>query len=177
MEPAELLTKRRIEKLANEYENLGRPDNTFWKEGKQYDVFVSHSSHDAEFIQKVLLFLYHAKGGIRGYVDWQDPAMEHETDLKTAADLKSRIQHARKVIYVVTAESLKSVWCSWEIGFADCAKGPKDIAILAIKPNNGRWKNHEYLQQYPWISYDQARHLFMVTTPEGKRLTLFNWLS
>ena len=78
---------------------------------------------------------------------------------------------------VVTTESLKSVWCSWEIGFADCAKGPNDIAILAIKPNNGRWKNHEYLQQYPWISYDQARHLFMVTTPEGKRLTLFNWLS
>ena len=176
MEPAGLLTKGRIEKLANEYEDLWSPENTFWKEGQQYDVFVSHSSHDAEFIRKVLLFLYHAKGGIRGYVDWQDPAMEHETDLKTAADLKSRIQHARKVIYVVTTESLKSVWCSWEIGFADCAKGPKDIAILAIKPNNGRWKNHEYLQQYPWISYDQARHLFMVTSPLGQKTTLYDWL-
>jgi hypothetical protein len=148
MEPAELLTKRRIEKLAS-----------------------------VEFIRKVLLFLYHAKGGMRGYVDWQDTEMEHETDAKTAADLKSRIQHARKVIYVVTTESLKSVWCSWEIGFADCAKGPNDIAILAIKPNNGRWKNHEYLQQYPWISYDQDKRLFMVTKPDGKRLTLYNWLS
>ena len=177
MEPAELLTKRRIEKIAREYEGFRSIDNRVRKEGQHYDVFVSHSSQDVEFIRKVLLFLNHAKGSMLGYVDWQDPAMEHETDAKTAEDLKSRIQHARKVIYVVTTESLKSVWCSWEIGFADCAKGPNDIAILAIKPNNGRWKNHEYLQQYPWISYDQARHLFMVTTPEGKRLTLFNWLS
>ena len=177
MEPAELLTKRRIEKLASEYEGMRGADDTVWKEGQYYDVFVSHSSHDVEIIRKVLLFLYHAKGGMRGYVDWQDPEMEHETDAKTAADLKSRIQHARKVIYVVTTESLKSVWCSWEIGFADCAKGPNDIAILAIKPNNGRWKNHEYLQQYPWISYDQDKRLFMVTKPDGKRLTLYNWLS
>ena len=177
MEAAELLTKRRIEKLASEYEGLRSVENAVWKEGQNYDVFVSHSSHDTEFIRKVLLFLYYSKGGMRGYVDWQDPAMEHETDAKTAADLKSRIRHARKVIYVVTSESLKSVWCSWEIGFADCAKGPNDIAILAIKPNNGRWKNHEYLQQYPWISYDQDKHLFMVTTPDGKRLTLYNWLS
>ena len=124
-----------------------------------------------------LATMWKSYGKYSCYVDWQDPEMEHETDAKTAADLKSRIQHARKVIYVVTTESLKSVWCSWEIGFADCAKGPNDIAILAIKPNNGRWKNHEYLQQYPWISYDQDKRLFMVTKPDGKRLTLYNWLS
>jgi hypothetical protein len=176
MEPAELLTKRRIEKLASEYDGLGGLERFVWKEGQDYDVFVSHSSHDVEFIRKVLLFLYHSKGGVRGYVDWQDPDMGHETDAKTAADLKSRIRHAHKVIYVVTTESLKSVWCSWEIGFADCAKGLDDIAILAIKPNNGRWKNHEYLQQYPWISYDQDRHLFMVTTPAGNKTTLYDWL-
>lgn len=31
MEPAELLTKRRIEKLASEYEGLSSVDNTVWK--------------------------------------------------------------------------------------------------------------------------------------------------
>jgi len=176
MEPAELLTKRRIEKLASEYDGMGSIDSIARGKGQNYDVFVSHSSRDAEFIRKVLSFLYHAKGGMRGYVDWQDPDMEHETDAKTVADLKSRIRNARKVIYVVTTDSLKSVWCSWEIGFADCAKGPNDIAILAIKPNNGRWKNHEYLQQYPWISYDQDKHLFMVTSPLGQKTTLYDWL-
>ena len=31
-------------------------------------------------------------------------------DARTAADLKDRIRKARKVIYVVTNDSLKSVW-------------------------------------------------------------------
>lgn len=98
-------------------------------EGK-YDVFVSHSSRDEEFIRKVLLFLRYSKGGIEGYVDWQDPDMEHETNGQTAADLKDRIKDSKKVIYVVTSESLKSVWCSWEIGYADCDKGYDSKVII-----------------------------------------------
>ena len=174
MEPKELLTKRRIEKLAEPYEQLVL-DSSAPQDGK-YDVFVSHSSRDEEFIKKVLLFLKHSKGVQSPYVDWQDPEMAHETDARTAVNLKSRIRNARKVIYVVTTESLKSVWCSWEIGFADCDKGVEDVAILAVKPNNGRWKNHEYLQQYPWITYDLKERLFMVTMPEGGRMTLYEWL-
>ena len=175
MEPKELLTKRRIEKLAAQYadENL---DVISQRGDREYDVFVSHSSRDVAFIRKVLLFLKYSKGGINGYVDWQDPDMKHETDARTAADLKDRIKGARKVIYVVTTDSLKSVWCCWEIGYADCDKGVDDVAILAIKPNNGRWKNHEYLQQYPWISYDEKEHSFMLTKPSGERVMLYEWL-
>ena len=125
---------------------------------------------------KLFFFLKKDKGVSGVYVDWQDPDMKHETDAQTAVDLKERIKNVRKVIYVVTSESLKSVWCSWEIGYADCSKGVNDVAILAIKPNNGRWKNHEYLQQYPWISYDLEEHHFMVTEPNGNRSTLYDWL-
>lgn len=175
MEPKELLTKRRIEKFAAQYS--GEDLNVGERQGdNEYDVFVSHSSHDVEFIRKVLLFLKYGKGGINGYVDWQDPNMEHETDVRTAVGLKDRIKNAKKVIYVVTTESLKSVWCSWEIGYADCNKGVDNVAILAIKPNNGRWKNHEYIQQYPWISYDEKLHLFMVTKLDGSRIQLYDWL-
>lgn len=63
--------------------------------------------------------------------------MEHVTDAQTAVDLKSKIKDARKVIYVVTTESLKSAWCSWEIGYSDCAKGVSDVAILAVSPIMG----------------------------------------
>jgi hypothetical protein len=176
MEPKEILTKRKIEKLAEEYGYKGDLVENNQIGNEKCEVFVSHSSRDVEFINKVLLFLKNGKGVNSIYVDWQDPDMKHETDAQTAVDLKDRIDNAQKVIYVVTSESLKSVWCSWEIGYADCSKGVNNIAILAIKPNNGRWKNHEFLQQYPWISYDQKERLFMVTTLNGKRESLYDWL-
>ena len=111
MEPKELLTKHRIEKLA--IENGYRediPDND-WPDNGDYQVFISHSSHDVEFIKQLKFFLKQSSGGIGAYVDWLDPVMQHETDARTAADLKRRIGNARKVIYVVTNDSLKSVWC------------------------------------------------------------------
>lgn len=72
--------------------------------------------------------------------------MHHPTNADTAKRLKDRIQRARKLIYVVTNDSLKSVWCSWELGFADRDKGIENVAILAIKPNNGYWNKNEYLR-------------------------------
>ena len=66
MEPKELMTKRRIEKLAKEYEQYGEVSQEIsMGDRKTIDVFVSHSSADNEFIKKVLLFLKHAKGGGR----------------------------------------------------------------------------------------------------------------
>lgn len=175
MEPKELMTKRKIEKLASEFEKYG--ENTsepLYDYNESIDVFVSHSSADNEFIKKVLLFLRYAKGGVVGYVDWQDPKLQHPTDAETAIRLKNRISRARKVIFVVTNDSLKSVWCSWELGFSDSVKGVENIALLAIKPNNGYWNNQEYLQQYPWITYD--KEVFRVNLPKGGSILLYDWL-
>lgn len=174
MEPKELMTKRRIEKLAREYENYEDVHSMSDPKDGGYEVFVSHSSADNDFIRKVLLFLKYAKGGVNGYVDWQDPKLQHPTDAETAIRLKDRIKRAKKLLYVVTNDSLKSVWCSWELGFADCEKGIDNIAILAIKPNNGRWKHNEYLQQYPWISYEN--NLFHISKPNGEIVSLYEWL-
>ena len=40
MEPKELLTKRRIEKLAAEYEGWDEPESRAPKDGRKYDVFL-----------------------------------------------------------------------------------------------------------------------------------------
>lgn len=175
MEPKELLTKKKIEKLADEYSESELARYNVPKDGK-YDVFISHSSRDFIFVRKLILFLQKSKGVENAYVDWLDPAMRHQTNAKTAADLKDRIRNARKVIYVVTTESLKSAWCSWEIGYCDCLKGVDDVAILAVKPNNGRWEKREFLQQYPWIYYDQKMHMFMVSKLNKERVMLYDWL-
>jgi len=175
MEPKELMTKRRIEKLASEYENYEEVLSVSDPKDGGFEVFVSHSSADNDFIRKVLLFLKYAKGGVNGYVDWQDSKLQHPTDAQTAKRLKDRIRNSRKMIYVVTNDSLKSVWCSWELGFADRDKGVDNVAILAVKPNNGRWKHNEYLQQYPWINYEN--NLFHVVKPNGEIIPLHEWLT
>lgn len=176
MELQGILTKNRIEKLADKYAGGELTRGNMPKDGR-YDVFISHSSRDMGFVRKLIMFLRHSKGVENAYVDWLDPIMDHETDARTASDLKDRISKARKVIYVVTTESLKSSWCSWEIGYSDCSKGVDDLAILAVKPNNGKWKKREFLQQYPWIYYDLKEHMFMVRKRNGESVMLYDWLN
>ncbi len=176
MESKELKTKQWIEDFVQAFEGWSTPTSEPCDKGTLYDVFVSHSSSDREFIRKVQLFLYHGKGGVHAYVDWQDPKMQHPTDAQTAFLIKERIKGAKKLIYVVTTDSLKSLWCSWELGFADSEKGVENVAILAIKPNHGRWKHNEYLQQYPWIIYDNQINLFQIIMPDGTKMSLYEWL-
>lgn len=182
METKAILTKRKIEVLATQYEitdlivkqiflqNLRNEQND------DYEVFLSHSTEDNDFIEKLLVFLKYAKGGIDGYVDWNDPQLPSRINGQTAERLADRIRNARKFIFVATSKSLKSVWCSWELGYAERDKGIDNIAVLAAKPNNGRWKNNEYLQQYPWIEYNEQQKLFLVYMPNGSTVQLSEWL-
>lgn len=62
MEPKEILTKRKIEKLTEEYGYKGDMVENNQIGNEKYEVFVSHSSRDVEFINKVLLFLKNGKG-------------------------------------------------------------------------------------------------------------------
>ena len=178
MKTKEIITKRKIEALASEYEITDPVLKAIYSQNKndrEPKVFISHSILDIDFVKKVLLFLYYSKG-VSGYVDWQDPDMPIETSAETARKIKKRIDKAKKMIYVVTYESLKSVWCSWEVGYADKAKGQDNIAILSIKPNNGRWKRNEFIEQYPSISYDDKKKLFYVKKLDGHKVTLYDWL-
>lgn len=178
MEPKEIITKRRIEALASEYGLSDPVLKSIYSQKINDDepkVFISHSSLEKDFAKKVLSFLYHSKG-VTGYVDWQDPDMPSETNAETAKKMKTRIEKAKKLIYIVTYKSLKSAWCSWEVGYADKAKGEENIAILAIKPNNGKWVHNEFIEQYPWISYDEKEKLFYVHTLDGDKIVLFDWL-
>lgn len=177
-----LLTKRRIEALADAYEFKDAiTRKSFLQKMRnaqtgENEVFLSHSSMDNDFIEKLLIFLKNAKGGIEGYVDWNDTQLPSRTNGQTAELLATRIRKARRFIFVATSESLKSVWCSWELGYAERDKGVNGIAILVAKPNNGRWKDNEYLQQYPWIEYDEQQKLFLVIMPNGTSLHLSDWL-
>ena len=178
MESKELLTKRRIETLALNYEISDPVLRSIYSkiiENNKPKVFISHSSLEKDFAKKVLCFLYYSNG-VSSYVDWQDPNLPSETNAETAEKLKKRIEKSKKIIYIVTYKSLKSAWCSWEIGYADKAKGADNIAILAFKPNNGKWMHNEFIEQYPWISYDEREKAFKVHTLNGNDIPLIDWL-
>lgn len=68
------MTKRRIEKFTSECEQFeGDILSMSFNDNRRIVVFVSHSSTDNEFIKKDALFLRYSKGGVKRYVDWQDP--------------------------------------------------------------------------------------------------------
>ena len=86
MEPKVIITKRKIEALASEYEITDPVLKAIYSQNKndrEPKVFISHSILDIDFVKKVLLFLYYSKG-VSGYVDWQDPDMPIETSAETA---------------------------------------------------------------------------------------------
>lgn len=183
METKVLLTKRKIESFAAQYE-IADPvlkkiflQNLRNAQSENNDVFISHSSRDKDFVENLLVFLRYAKGGINGYVDWIDSDLPKKISYLTAERLAERIHGARKFIFVATSNSLKSVWCSWELGYAERDKGVSGIAILIAKPNNGRWEDNEYLQQYPWIEYESLNRQFQVHYPNGEIETLYDWLT
>lgn len=59
-------------------------------------------------------------------------------DARTAADLKDRIRKTRMVIYVVTNDSLKSVWRGWEIGFVE------DLECQRMKLSERAYEREEW---------------------------------
>lgn len=172
-----LLTKRRIEKLAHQYYGDSNSIDLESISSDAPDVFISYSHQDIAFVKDVIAFLFYAKGGTHAYADRFDAEMDHEPNLDTAESIKKKIRIAKKVIFIASYQSLKSPWCNWKIGLSDGIMNVNNVAILSAKANNGRWLNNEYLQQYPLVSYNEKKHMFIVLLPNGESLSLYDWIT
>jgi hypothetical protein len=116
-----------------------------------FDVFLSHSSKDAESLPPVINFL--SQYNVNVYVDKDDKELPRKTSPETGEKLKSRIYECRKFIVLVSENSKKSNWIPWELGIADERKTIKNVALLpkvqsTLKPD---WPEQEYLGLYPRI--------------------------
>ncbi|MGL6264051.1 TIR domain-containing protein [Aeromonas jandaei] len=117
---------------------------------KTYDIFLSHSSKDAELILGVKATLEDM--GYTVYVDWvDDPQLDRNNVNETTAELlRERMDSSRSLFYVTTENSEASKWMPWECGYFD---GVKDkVAILPIKKisYNNDYNGQEYLGLYPY---------------------------
>lgn len=115
----------------------------------QYDVFLSHSSKDADIILGVKKII--ESSGLKVYVDWiEDSALERsKVTSATAEMLRVRMRASSSLVYVHTANATQSVWMPWELGYFDGFK-PAHVWILPlVSEHDSEFKGQEYLGLYP----------------------------
>ena len=114
-----------------------------------YDIFLSHSSEDAEIIYGVKRMIEAL--GLTVYVDWvEDPQLDRsKVTAKTAATLRARMKACSSLVYAHSANSSSSSWMPWELGYFDGFR-PHQVWILPlVSTYDSEFKEQEYLGLYP----------------------------
>ncbi|WP_010212550.1 toll/interleukin-1 receptor domain-containing protein [Pseudomonas sp. R81] len=126
-----------------------------YKEADKFDVFLSHSSSDADLVIGIKELL--EQRGKRVYVDWvDDPELDRSRVTKnTAARLRHRMLQSESLFYVATDNATKSKWMPWELGFFDGLKRDKVRILPVLLSSNQSFDGQEYLGLYPVVSKEE----------------------
>ena len=125
----------------------------------QTTIFLSHKHNESnEILEGAIQFL---KGfDVEVYVDWLDEEMPKFTSGETAKKIKEKIWENDKFILLATEEAINSKWCNWELGLGDAAKYRNNIALLAVQKDNSDYTGSEYLNIYPYITYENGNNTY-----------------
>ncbi|WP_080236657.1 toll/interleukin-1 receptor domain-containing protein [Spirosoma rigui] len=117
---------------------------------KEFDIFLSHSSDDAEQVLGLKLIIEDLGHSV--YIDWiDDPQLDRKkVDKATAKLLKHRMGKSKCLFYAFSENSNQSKWMPWELGYFDALKNK--VAILPISQTaKPEFKGTEYLGLYYYI--------------------------
>lgn len=123
-------------------------------QNKTFDIFLSHSSTDAEVVAGLKLELEDL--GYSVYVDWiEDPLLSRTNVTKaTALALKVRMNHCTALLYAFSENASNSKWMPWELGYFDGIKGT--VAVLPIaNTSKHSFQGSEYLGIYYYIQISE----------------------
>lgn len=142
-----------------------------------FDLFISHSYKDKEFISGLRNLF--STAGYSVYIDWiEDDNLDRgKVTSMTANLIRRRVSNARGMAYIATSNSATSKWCPWELGLADGATG--NVCILPVM--TGDFVGQEYLGLYPYLDYEKDnksdKYQFWINFPGlDKRTSLKKWL-
>jgi hypothetical protein len=115
-----------------------------------FDIFLSHSTSDAEIILGVKGVL--EDYGKTVYVDWlEDPQLDRRNVTAASAEvIRARMRQCKSLAYVHTVNSGGSKWMPWELGYFDGFNGA--VAILPVtRSREASFEGQEYLGIYPYM--------------------------
>lgn len=153
-------------------------ESTIPSPDKKYDIFLSHSYRDHEFILKVKTYI--EEYGHSVYIDWiDDRELDRSKVTKDTADiLKSRMVYCKCLFYVYTPNASESKWMPWELGYFDGLKGK--VAIFPIINANDSFLGQEYLGLYPYIDEASAnsdgKDYLWLNHSESNYKKLLDWI-
>jgi hypothetical protein len=149
-----------------------------WAPGRTR-IFLSHSHIDVNDLSRddlrALLTMLIALGG-DVYIDWLDPEMPSEACADTAERLKDKIDGCDRFLLAATTNAVKSRWVPWELGYADKAKGVKNIAVIPIADPYGQWEGSEYLRLYQSAILSDARRLAVFPPSKQQGVLIEHWM-
>lgn len=151
----------------NPYELEYRINNAKEQQIKIYDYFISHSSKDSYYIQKLIEF--ENQKGINIFCDWINDIDYLKRHLLCEATLKvieKRMEQAKAMIFVESENSLKSVWCKYELNYF--IELGKQIYIISIENIKDRKFLLHPADDY-WFLDPNYKRLALI---EGKHLSL-----
>jgi len=146
----------------------------------QFDIFLSHSYKDKQYIEG--LFLELSNLGFKVYVDWIiDPHLSRNNITKrTVEHIRKRMKQSKSLVYATSENASNSKWMPWELGFIDGDKGR--CSILPITNyESSNFNGQEFLSAYPYITKDGIKNMphkkaLWVRESPNKYVIMESWL-
>jgi len=148
--------------LKNLSESIQRETRTFTskvndsKNKTSFDIFLSHSYKDKEYIKA--LFLELTNQGYSVYVDWiiDDHLQRNNVDKTTVEHIRKRMKQSKSLIYATSDNASTSKWMPWELGFMDGETG-RCVILPITDYEDSRFVGQEFLSVYPLVGKDNIQ--------------------